>query len=386
MKASETSRTVVHVAGWAWTLGGLQSVLQHHVARDAGLGFDPQVIALFDRSAPAEHPVRLAVRAWTWVGAARRRFARLAQPHAGATVMYHDGWGLRWWADRDRARRRIMYLHTETPQLEAVLQAAVPRVDAVFAISRSMLDRLHRAVPAFPVERSFYLPYLVEAAPIDVPLERPRGPVWRVGYAGRLEREHKRVERLPALVRALDATGLDYAFEILGSGSLEGALRQELAGHPRVTFCGRRAGAAYWQTLAAWDCLVLPSDFEGFSRVTMEGMMVGVLPVIPAYSAAAAEMVGPVGEAGLYPTGDMTAAAQRVLALAQTTPEQVQCWRREMLAHLAPHTVTHYEAAYRAAVEKVRALPPAQDTVAGPAGWESWLPLGVHTRLWPERF
>ena len=385
MPADGNCTPVMHVAGWAWTLGGLQSVLRHHVDRDTALGCAPRVIALFDRVAPSSQPARLGARAWTWVGVARRRFARLAAPMPGAVVLHHDGWGLRWWADRDGASRRVLYLHTEVPHLESLLRSHAPRLDAVFSISQSMIDRLRGAVPEFPAERCFRLPYFVEAPPFPDVTERPLGQPWMVGYAGRLERSHKRVERLPALIAALDATGIDYRFEIMGSGREEASLRRTLAGRSRVVFRGRLSGVDYWRALAGWDCLVLPSDYEGFSRVAMEGMMVGVLPVIPAYSAAAAEMVGPLGEAGLYPTGDMQAAARRIVALAALAPDRVAAKRRELKTHLAGHTVAAYNAAYDAALERVRHLPPRAE-VRGPAWWEPLLPLGLHTRLFPVRF
>ena len=387
MNAERPSNAVLHVAGWAWTLGGLQSVVRHHVERDAALGYTPRVISLFDRVAPAGQSGRVGARAWTWVGVARRRFRRLAAECPRALAIYHDGWGLPWWADCDGASRRVLYLHTEVPHLEAKLRLAAPRIDAVFSISHSMIDRLRKAVPEFPAERCFYLPYFVSAPPLPVALDRPRVGPWRVGYAGRLERAHKRVERLPALVAALERTGLDFRFEMLGAGTEEARLRREMGGNPRVEFFGRKSGIDYWRTLAGWDCLVLPSDFEGFSRVTMEGMMVGVLPVVPAYSAAAGEMVGPVGEAGIYPTGDMTAAAQRIVAHARQPRAQVITWREAMLAHLADHTVEKYEEAYLAAITRVRDLSAASAcSHSSPQFWATMLPLGLHTRLWPERF
>ncbi len=382
MQAVESKRSVLHVAGWAWTLGGLQSVLGHHVKRDGALGWEPRVIALFDRAAPPDHPARLKVRAWTLIATARRRFARLASP-AAAMAIYHDGWGLRWWADRDGVSRRVLYLHTETPQLEAKLRSVMPCVDGVLAISRSMIDRLRKVVPAFPAERCFLLPYFVEMPPLESPVDRPRDGPWRIGYAGRLERPHKRVDRLPALVAELDRLGLDYRFEIVGSGSAEPTLRRELAAHDRVAFHGRKSGDAYWRVLQTWDCLVLPSDYEGFSRVTMEAMSVGVLPIIPAYSAAAAEMVGPIGEAGLYPTGDMAAAARRIEDYTQASRERVVHWRREMREHLAGHSVEAYDAAYQRALERIHSMNPWSH-VRHPARWETWLPLGLHTRLFPQ--
>ncbi|MCC5022726.1 MAG: glycosyltransferase [Candidatus Synoicihabitans palmerolidicus] len=377
---------VVHVAGWAWTLGGLQSALGYHVEHNAARGYRPQVIALFDRTAPTAHPLRLGARAWTWVGAARRRFARLAAAGGPDRVLlYHDGWGLQWWADVDGAARRMVYLHTEVPHLDDRLRMVAKRADGILSASHAMIDRVRRVVPEFPKERCFVLPYFVEQPATVERGERADGASYKIGYAGRIAVQHKRVDRLPELIAELDRTGLDYTLEVLGEGEAEADLRQRFGGHSRVRFLGRRSGDAYWATLATWDCLALVSAYEGFGRVTMEGMMVGALPVMPNYSPAAREVLGPLAKWGEYPTGDMAAAARCVVGYARMEEATRAVMREQARRHFDGHSVDHYRAVYQRAIETVRALP-ATGKAEAPARWGNWLPLGVHTRLFSTRF
>jgi len=383
---ASTVYPVIHVNSWVWTLGGVQSSLEYHVQKDVAAGFPAHLLSLFDRNVPSGETMALRLRAATPVWRARQRFAamarRVGEPRI---VIHHDSWGLRWWSDRDRAFRRLVFLHTEVPHLETRLRELAPRVDGVIAINQSMLDRLLNVAPDFPRERLFKVPYFVNEPSLENDMSRAWSRPWRLGFAGRLEHQHKRVDRLPRLIAELDRRGFDYRFEILGEGGAKQALTDALAGHPRVQFCGHLRGADYWEKLAEWDCLILPSDFEGFSRVTMEGMMMGVMPVMPDYSPAAAEVLGPCASIGIYPVGDMAAAAGRVEAYARLADSARADLRRLARDRFRDHTPANYGRVFTAALQKIVDLPSRAEN-PGPAWWEPWLPLGVHTRLFSDCF
>lgn len=378
--------SVVHVASWAWTLGGIQSTLRHHHASEP----ESRFVSVFDRpdTLPAR-AVSLRAHGRLPVAALRSRFQAVAATIGpGATWIYHDGWGLHWWSDLDQASRRIVYLQTEMPNLDVLLPELAARADGFLCVSQSLADRILHRCPEISPERVVVPPYFVQPPRALAPTEPIADGVarpWRIGCAGRLERAQKRSDRLPALIAALDATGLDYTFEILGEGSYASELDRALGDHPRVRRLGRRDGEAYWAVLRGWDCHVLVSDFEGFSRVTMETMMAGAMPVHPDLSPASAELLGPCAAKGLYPCGDMAAAAQCIVhasTLAQAERNGFQTAARD---HLAAHTPERYATVVREALERIRSLPRCGGEPE-PAAWESWLPLGVYTRLFRRRF
>lgn len=382
---SDQSSPIVHVAGWAWTLGGLQSNLQLYRDRDEAQGRRALYIGILDRQGPDHAGVFLRARWWHPVGLIRRRFQHAMRGWEGATVVYHDGWGLPWWVDLDGANRRIVVLHTEYPHLDELLRRYAPLVDGFMGVSQHLANRAAGFMPSGEVSRSANLPYFVTPPPdIQRLAKRTEGP-WKIGYAGRLAGAHKRIERLPDLVVELDKLGMNFELEILGEGELEGGLREAFGRDPRVRFLGRRSGDAYWQTVAGWDCMVLVSDYEGFSRVTMESMHLGVLPVHPDFSPAAAEILGPLAAESLYPTGDMQACAQALKAYHDLPLADQKLRRKQATAHMASQTIERHEQNFTQFIEKTQRTPRQSRSPRLP-WWESILPLGLHTRLFPRRF
>lgn len=383
------SPIVLHCAARRENHGGIQSLLACHHAHDSALGFAPRFVSCFDPvSTWSGDCVTLAGHGWETVGALRRRFARAAAQRPAAVAIYHDGWGLDWFAARDGAARRLVFLHTEQPNFDRLVRAQAPRVDGFLAVSRAMIDRVRGVVPDFPPERLCSLPSFVDPpAGFVAPAPGPggRGAPLLLGYAGRIESTHKRLERLPALLAELDRRGVDYVFEVLGDGSYEAELRRQLAGRSRVVFLGWRGGSDYWETIARWRALVLFSDYEGLSRSGMEAMQCGVVPIHPDFSPAAAELLGPVAAHGLYPVGNMAAAADRIAALAALGPTEAAAVAQACRRHLAGQTLPNYLATYRTFVEKVLALPPRAQPLAPPA-WHDWMLLGLYSRLFPQRF
>ena len=380
---------ILHCSAMREDHGGIQSVLAYHLTHDTALGFHPRFVSYFDRASTwSGDCIALAGHGWETVGSLRRRFAAAAAAHPADVAIYHDGWGLDWFAPIDNAARRVVFLHTEQPNTDALIRHYAPLVDGFLSVSQALADRMHRVAAGFPGERIRALPYFVDppawletAKPVDA----GPGSVWRIGYAGRLRRAHKRLDRLPALIAALDRRGVDYVFEVLGDGPYEPALRRSLGNHPRVKFLGWREGRDYWQTLLSWKVLVLLSDFEGFSRVSSEAMMGGVIPVYPDFSPAAAELLGPATAAGLYQVGDMAAAAERIVGLARLTPEQHATLGAACRQHLIRLTPENYFSAYGKYLNELLALPP-HVRPAEPPRWQNLMPLGAYTRLFPERF
>lgn len=379
---------VVHVSASREDHGGIQSTLRHHHARDAALGFESRFLSLFDRTANWPGAcASLGCHGWMPVGTVWRRFAAGAAPWRESVVVYHDGWGIAWFAPLDSARRRVVFLHTERPHTDGLLRTFAPRVDGFLAVSDAFARRVRRVVPGFPEERIAVLPFPVEppewAASAAARPDR-RAPLL-LGYAGRVERGAKRLDRLPALIAALNRRGLDFRFEIMGDGSYLPALRSALARETRVAFLGWRTGAEFWRTLATWDAVVMLSDSEGFSRAVMECMSCGVIPVHPHLSPAAVELTGPAAEVGLYPPGDVEAAAGRIARLHALDAAQMRGLRAACAGHFSGRTEPRYEEVFQAFIRRMAALPP-RAVAPRRAPWPAPLPLGIYTRIFPWHF
>jgi glycosyltransferase involved in cell wall biosynthesis len=363
--------------------GSIQELLGYHHRRDAAFGLQSRFVSYFDRSNRWDGDyVGLGGHGWETVGALRRRFAAAARRTPVDVAVYHDGWALDWFAPIDGAARRFLFLHTERPQLDAALPAYASRVDGFLSVSRGMADHVRRILPDYPAERvqavSYFVDMPAEAAAARSPGAPPPGPL-RFGYAGRVVRPQKRLERLPALLAALDRRRVDYVFEVLGAGDYLGELQRLLQGNPRVKFIPWQQGRDYWQTLAGWRAIVLLSDFEGFSRAMLEGITAGALPVHPDFSPAAAELLGPEA-GGLYPVGDMEAAADRLAALARLSPAEAGQRNAACRAHLSHLTPDNYFANFSDFVQATLAAPAWARPEPLP-WWHDRMLLGAYTRL-----
>lgn len=114
----------------------------------------------------------------------------------------------------------------------------------------------------------------------------------------------------------------------------------------QVSFHGPLDNAALATKLRAAHVLVVPSSYEGFGIVYLEGMAFG-LPAIGTTAGAAVEIISD-GETGyLIPPGDATTLSERLSALAIN---------RELLARLSLNALEHYrqQPAWEETAAKIR--------------------------------
>lgn len=324
-------------------MGGVQAMLRRHWRDDAACGVHSRFIACFDPQPGRYDRVRGLGLTWrNTIRTARRRFAAALPPEI-ETVIYHDFWGLGFFAEFDRAQRRIGFLHAVWPGLPDLLPLAAPYLDGLFCAGRPWRTLAEQRCPGFSAERM-----CVTHLPVDRPApETRRDPVLGqplvLGFVGRLSPE-KGVHRIPPLVRTLAAAGLDFRFEVLGDGRLDGWLRRELAGESRVRFHGQQTGAAYWDVLRTWDAMVVVSDMEGGPTALYEAMSVGVLPLFPAAGGGGADYAPAVDPEFLYPPGDFQHIAKVLRRLVRRPPAEIQALRHRsgelILEHLGNRYVT----------------------------------------------
>jgi len=121
------------------------------------------------------------------------------------------------------------------------------------------------------------------------------------------------VARLPAEAAQLTAIG-----DTATNPAYVRAIRQRIKSlnlEAQVELTGKLSRAALGEHLAAADVLAVPSQYEGFGIVYLEGMAFG-LPAIATTSGAAKEIITSQTDGFLIPPEDAAALANRLLALA----------------------------------------------------------------------
>lgn len=126
---------------------------------------------------------------------------------------------------------------------------------------------------------------------------------FRLVYVGSLI-EIKRVDLLIEALAGL--TDQPFELEIIGDGPmrarLENMAKAQLSG--RVAFCGTLAMDKAVERIKAADCLVLPSDQDGFGAVVSEAQINGT-PAICSSACGAAETVRASGVGRVFAAGDV---------------------------------------------------------------------------------
>ncbi len=137
----------------------------------------------------------------------------------------------------------------------------------------------------------------------------------RVLFVGRLD-PVKGVSVLLAAVRLLVERGVRFEVDIVGSGSIEDALRHEAADLPQVTFLGEQPPSEVRSALVRAQVFCLPSFDEGIPVSIMEAMAVGT-PVVATAVAGVPELAVDGETALVVPAGNEVALAdalERILA------------------------------------------------------------------------
>lgn len=366
-------------------------MLHRHLERDAQHGLDSLVVIPFrERAAAAiadpEGVIRFGLGGWNSMWTLRRRFAAVTERFKPEVVAYHNLWGSRWLADLDGASRRIAQLHTDSDISRSAVKRSAVTVDGLLGVSTTIESGLRTAFRDVPDGDSRVLrldyPAEVEGSsqrvrswPADVPLV--------LGYSGRLVREQKRIDRLPAMLAALREAKIPFVLRILGEGADESWLRGALAAFPEVDFLGRKDGAEYGAVLGQWDVLINCSDYEGTPLSLLEALSCGVLPIYPRIGSGGETYVTAVDPACLY---DASAPADFVRAVRWVTDqdaEGIAVRRARARSAVSNRTIDHYMETFAGFCRQIVALPPAEHRQIAPrrSPWLASLPMGIAGRM-----
>jgi glycosyltransferase involved in cell wall biosynthesis len=398
----EKTLKLVHLAAWIRGRGGVETLLERHRAGDARHGLSSTEMALFDGpsrkaadrqytpASPEDALTPYSTQQFSWrttPRGMRRSLARALEPHAAGLVVYHNAWGLPWFADRDGAKRRIAYLHTNENDFGPWLPALAPLVDGVVCVNPLAADAARRLLPALAAERFLTVRLPIETPPPAASDSRPPRREWVIGCAGRQVRAQKRSERIVPFVGELKRLGVPFRMEILGDGPLRPWLQRRLAAEPAVRFFGWAGKEEFWRRLQSWDVAAFFCDMEGGPILLAEAMAAGALPVYPAIGGTLGDAYAPkIDRSCLYPAGNVKAAAAAVRELLTQPPQRID-EKRLLARELArAHEEADYVADFAAFAHRIAALPRRSREARGQRStrWVDWLPLGVVTRACPQ--
>lgn len=218
--------------------------------------------------------------------------------------------------DHQRGLRCAMWLHADHLDGDALVERCGELADSFRAVSAAgrrraiaLADRLEIAIP----RAGEPLPTVVEvpSEATSIPQVRDRLAVL---YAGRLEKQVKRVLDLVKIADSLAATGTPFEMRIVGDGparaELTGAMGEHVAAG-RVRFEGVVPLEAMANMYAWADVTVLVSGSEGMPTVVLESLAQGRPVLVSDRCGGATELVakeaGRIGK--VFATGSATQAA-----------------------------------------------------------------------------
>ena len=369
---------VVHVSPRVQAFGGIESLHEYH----RRFPLSQEFVALFDREPQMRAGYTNLGFSWrTPLWRMRRRFARALAPHRGSLVVYHNGWGLPLFHDLDGSIRRVVFFHANPAYHAGDFLSFAGLLDGAAGVTPALSAAWERALPELVPARTSILRAPVDPT-IDLRRRRSMSEPLVIGYAGRIERAQKRLDHLPALVRALKTMGVHCRFEVLGDGLLRRPLERQLG--DAVRFHGWLPKAEFWRTLVEWDALVMFSDYEGGAIALFEAMAAGVIPFFPAIGGSWGDIYVPqIDPRCLYPPGDMMALARSISEVLGVPPARLAESRERARTLVAPHRENEYQAACLALFRGVVNQPRLSRVRR--RRWRAWdlLPLGMVTRLVP---
>ena len=378
---------LTHFFTYFRNLGGVQSILKRHHREDSIRGYDSRFLFSFEPNTFEEPDISgLDIGGWNSIRGIRAKFSRQSKSISGSVAVCHNMWGLQFLADLMPAERRIGLLHSDWTDLQPFLQTQQGLLDGVLCVSNTLVDQVRDCLPELAgSDRIQLIPYPVDGLP-GMPTRAPlaKRPVV-IGWVGRMQEEQKRVERLPALLKAFDAAQIEYRFELLGDGPRETWLRQQLPSD-RTVFHGRQSGDGYYDVLSGWDFITSVSDYEGLPISMLEAFSAGVLPLCPAIGSGGDEYAGKLGKEFVWAAFDFDQAAANLKShLAK--PERALGQARQAARKLTEqHSEAEYFRIFDTFVKQISELPRLSNErlAKRPFYFSDQLPFGLMTRLWPS--
>lgn len=380
---------ITHLTTHVKPLGGVESIVRRHMREDEANGFESQCISCFETAEPAFPLIHGLGLTWRHnIVIARQRMQSFCYPNKPGIIIYHNLWGLPFFADVDHSVRRIAVLHTKWPGFEKVFPNHRGLIDGALCISQPLVDFVQAALPELGPNRIQLIPL-----PIDTPLasthssDMTKRPLI-IGLCGRIEFHAKRVDRIPGLCRLLSESHQPFRMELLGDGSARSWLQARISPDAPVVFHGQQSGKKYWDILSQWDIILFLSDFEGLPISMLEAMGAGVIPVFPNLNCGGDLYAKQVSPDLVYPPGDLTSVCDTLKRICSMPSSNVEALRQKCREMVLPHAASNYRQVFANFVTHIHQLPriSADHFAPRPFYWSDYTPFGVLRRIYHKGF
>lgn len=209
--------------------------------------------------------------------------------------------------------------HSDDENQYQVLRHYASGLSGLLGVSTHIEQRLRTELPHFhgPLGRLNYPVRFRPGKNRDVNREE----ALRIVYLGRLDREQKRIDRLPRLVEPLLSKGVNFKLSVVGDGRDAGYLRNGLryvsqrCDWSDYRLLGKLDSTDVHRELLDSDIIVLFSEYEGTPIALLEAMALWVCPVVMQIDSGVDEIIESGFNGVVVPQGDIEAMTREIVGL-----------------------------------------------------------------------
>lgn len=181
----------------------------------------------------------------------------------------------------------ISVVHSDNKALFDAHMLMSQYIDKIFCVSNQIKEHM-MSLYSFPHEKYFF-----KEQPIDIDRRwdgvKEQVDFIRIGYAGRLVKQAKRVDLLPDIIMQLEKRNIKYLLQIAGEGDCISVLEEFIHKNKlenKVKLLGRLPKSQMNKFWKNQDIFINISEYEGTSLSMLEAMSYKCVPVVTDVSGA----------------------------------------------------------------------------------------------------
>jgi glycosyltransferase involved in cell wall biosynthesis len=284
-------------------------------------------------------------------------------------------------------------VHSDDPDHFEHLQRCGRYWDAAIAVSQHLFGEMIRLAPEVQ-PRAHLVPYGVPLEVRNPQTGRSGTDELRILYTGRFNEQQKRVSDLPKIAQRLHARGVAFRLTLVGNGPEAERLRTDLAsliGSGHVHIIETAPHDDVLRMYRDYDCLVLPSAYEGLPLALLEAMGSGCVPVVSDIRSGIPDVVRHGQNGYLVPVGDIDGFAARCAALQQDDTLRKQMSEAAFATiddgpFSIDHVCSQYEVVARGCLERAATGQWVRPTVHRPGSWTGAMLAPARLQISPDAY